>query len=101
MDYRAIPEEYKLEVVSYEQNKDAAILGLPQIQMLQKNYKPDITSTLYNVFAPPANHKTLPATYLQVRLLIILLLLRSCALIYSRSVEWTLCETKPSSSNAD
>lgn len=66
MDYRAIPDEYKNEVISYEQNKDAPILGLPQVQMLMSHYKPDSSSSLYNIFAPPANHANLPATYFQV-----------------------------------
>jgi hypothetical protein len=67
MDCRAIPEEYKSEIVSYEQNKDAPVLNMKSIEMAFNIYKPDTNSSLYNVFTPPANHANLPSTYLQVR----------------------------------
>jgi acetyl esterase/lipase len=66
MDFNAIPEEYKSEVISYQQNKDAPILGLAHVQKLMQIYKPDRTSSLFNIFVPPANHANLPTTYFQV-----------------------------------
>ena len=68
MDWRAIPEEYKSEVVSYEQNKDSPVLSMKSIDIFMRTYNPDIHSSLSNVFTPPANHANLPPTYLQVRL---------------------------------
>lgn len=68
MDWRAIPEEYKSDIVSYEQNKDAPVLGMKSVEIFMGAYKADIHSSLYNVFTPPANHANLPPTYLQVRL---------------------------------
>lgn len=66
MDYRSIPEKYKDEVRSYEQNKDAPILGMSSIKLFMDNYKADPNSALYNIYASSAAHHSLPPTYLQV-----------------------------------
>jgi len=68
MDWRAIPEEYKYELMSHEQNKDGPVLSMKVHEVLIDAYNPDIHSSLYNVFKPPANHTNLSPTYLQVRL---------------------------------
>ena len=66
IDFRDVPEEYKDEIVSYEQNQTAPILGQAEIDMFISHYKPDGKSKLWNVFTPPSDHSNLPATYFQV-----------------------------------
>lgn len=66
LDFENIPEEYKDEVVSYKQNKNAPVLGQAEIDMFMSHYKPERNSKLWNIFAPPSDHSNLPATYLQV-----------------------------------
>ncbi|QDS77185.1 hypothetical protein FKW77_002330 [Venturia effusa] len=60
------PEEYKHELVSYQQNAKAPILGLASMDMLMDAYKPDPTSHLFNIFAAPYNFKDLPPTFFQI-----------------------------------
>jgi acetyl esterase/lipase len=66
MDHEAIPDEYKDEVISYKQNENAPILGLKAVEMFMSNYKPDLQSSEYNIFAPGTKHSNLPPTFLQV-----------------------------------
>jgi len=63
---RNIPDKYKHEVISYEQNKDAPILGQKAIYNFMDNYKPDPKSHLFNLFAPPTNFLNLPPTVFQI-----------------------------------
>ncbi|KAE9976275.1 hypothetical protein BLS_002149 [Venturia inaequalis] len=63
---KEFPEEYKHEIVSYEQNGTAPFLGLASLKMFLDAYNPDLKSHLFNVFAAPYNFKGLPPTFFQV-----------------------------------
>jgi len=90
MDYRVIPEKYKDDIKSYEQNKDAPILGMSSINLFKENYKADTKSPLYNIFADGADHHNLPPTYFQVCGMDPL---RDDALVFERELR-TECSTK-------
>ncbi|TLD29570.1 hypothetical protein E2P81_ATG05864 [Venturia nashicola] len=60
------PEEYKHELVSYQQNENAPILGRASMDMFMKAYKPDNKSHLFNIFAAPYDFKDLPPTFFQI-----------------------------------
>ena len=70
-DFRAIPARFAPLIASYEQNRDAPILGHKTIDIFMENYKPDINSTLFNVLSAGADKeknafKGLPPTVFQV-----------------------------------
>ncbi|KZT28928.1 hypothetical protein NEOLEDRAFT_683179 [Neolentinus lepideus HHB14362 ss-1] len=65
-DWRDIPEKYKDDIKSYEEQKDAATLNKKAIDRITVNYKPDGSSTLFNLYAPGATRAGLPPTFLQI-----------------------------------
>ncbi|KAI9870595.1 MAG: hypothetical protein M1830_004066 [Pleopsidium flavum] len=66
VDANSMPEKYKSEFLSHEQNKNPPILGRDSIDMFMASYKPDRTSPLYSPFLHPNGHKNLPPTYFQI-----------------------------------
>ena len=67
--HQHVPEKYKKDYHSWEQNKDAAILSQKACYLFMDNYMPkpeDRKSELYNVLLWEKGHKNLPASYFQV-----------------------------------
>ncbi|OCK74006.1 hypothetical protein K432DRAFT_410225 [Lepidopterella palustris CBS 459.81] len=64
--HEAVPEKYKPLYQSYEQNKDAAILGQATMNFFWENYSPDTSSWLSSPLNHPDGLKGLPPTYIQV-----------------------------------
>lgn len=62
----AIPEKWKDELLSFEQNKDAPILNLDGVDLLARSYNADIYSPLHNVLLNPKGHADLPPHFIQV-----------------------------------
>ncbi|EPQ57404.1 alpha/beta-hydrolase [Gloeophyllum trabeum ATCC 11539] len=65
-DSHDIPEKYKGDLKSYEEQKNAATLNQSLIDTFEAAYKPDGNSTLYNLYTPNATRAGLPPTFLQV-----------------------------------
>lgn len=79
----AVPEVYKSQYLSYEQNGKTPILTAESLDVilrvsfpphlwltecwdLQENYKPDITSPLYSPLINKGGLRNLPPTYFQI-----------------------------------
>ncbi|KAI0783543.1 alpha/beta-hydrolase [Abortiporus biennis] len=60
-----VPAQYKSELLSYEQNKDAPILSVKNIYTVLNFYKPDPQSPLFSPLLA-SSHKGLPPAYLQL-----------------------------------
>lgn len=65
-DFRHIPDEYKGEHISYEQNAKAPIFNMEHVMMLIGHYNPQPNDTRWNLFAPGAKHHGFPPTCFQV-----------------------------------
>ncbi|KAH6952539.1 Alpha/Beta hydrolase protein [Ilyonectria sp. MPI-CAGE-AT-0026] len=61
-----VPEKYKDDYVSHEQNKNVTIPSEELTQLLLAAYKPDKTSPLSVPALHPSGHTGIPPTYLQV-----------------------------------
>ncbi|KAF1815605.1 Alpha/beta hydrolase fold-3 [Eremomyces bilateralis CBS 781.70] len=66
LNYKAIPAEYKDDILSYAQNAEAPILPLPVIDRFMDAFKPDYTSRLHNLFADPVDWSGVPPTVFQI-----------------------------------
>ena len=55
LDYRAIPDQYKPMITSYEQNKAAPVLGMPQIERFMCK-SPKSSQRLLLCFSHPAQY---------------------------------------------
>ena len=64
-----MPEKYKGEAKSFEQNKDAPILTRKAIDLFTDNYVPNEADRKDPLFSPmlwPSGHSNLPAAYFQI-----------------------------------
>lgn len=62
----AVPEKYKSQYISYEQNNKSAILSSAMMNMFNKAHKSDDKSPLFAVFNDPSGHADLPPAYIQI-----------------------------------
>lgn len=62
----AVPEKYKSQYLSRDQNKDAPILNEGSIRFFRKYYQDDPCSPLMSPFIFPSGHRNLPPTYFQI-----------------------------------
>ncbi|KFY14233.1 hypothetical protein V492_02762 [Pseudogymnoascus sp. VKM F-4246] len=62
----AVPEKWKSEYISREENKDAPILNQASISLFRKLYQDDPRSPLMSPAIWPSGHQNQPPTYLQV-----------------------------------
>lgn len=61
-----VPEKYKEQWFSHEQNKDAPILNAEAISAIGIHLEPDAASDLYSPYNTKSPHKGLPRTYISV-----------------------------------
>ncbi|KAL4861511.1 Alpha/Beta hydrolase protein [Aspergillus spectabilis] len=61
-----IPERYRAEFTSYEQNANAPGLDVKAINFFREYYQADANSELFSPMLWPSGHKGLPKTYLQI-----------------------------------
>ncbi|KAJ5389284.1 uncharacterized protein N7496_000352 [Penicillium cataractarum] len=61
-----VPEEYRQEHLSVEQNKEISIPSSDLVQLFLSAYKPNIHSPLMVPFNHPERHHDIPSTYFQV-----------------------------------
>ncbi|KAL0257962.1 hypothetical protein SLS55_007130 [Diplodia seriata] len=61
-----LPERFRAEYRSYEQNKDEPGLNREAVGFLIGNYNPDMSSPLFAPFNWPTGHKGLPPFFIQV-----------------------------------
>lgn len=66
--HTVLPEKYKADYHSWEQNRDAPILGEKATVLFSSNYiaKEDVGNPLHSPFLFPTGHGKLPAAYFQV-----------------------------------
>jgi len=64
VDPSVLPEKWKKDYQSREQNKNAPILDEADLQWYQRFYKPDIASPLFSPLIWPSGHKDLPPHYI-------------------------------------
>ncbi|KZT28930.1 hypothetical protein NEOLEDRAFT_1128413 [Neolentinus lepideus HHB14362 ss-1] len=65
-DSRSIPEKYKDDIKSYEEQANAPTLTKMMVDRVTAAYKPDPSSTLSNLYAPGSTRAGLPPTFLQI-----------------------------------
>ncbi|KAL1641058.1 hypothetical protein SLS58_006330 [Diplodia intermedia] len=85
-----LPEKFRPEYRSYEQNRDAPGLDREAVGFLIGNYNPDMSSPLFAPFNWPSGHKGLPPFFFQVCGLDTL---RDEALLYERLLR-TECDVE-------
>ncbi|KAF4307591.1 putative lipase 2 [Botryosphaeria dothidea] len=61
-----VPDRFKPDYLSYEQNRDAPGLDAASMEYLVGNYNPDHSSPLFNPFNWPTGHQGLPPVFFQV-----------------------------------
>ncbi|KAF2809188.1 uncharacterized protein BDZ99DRAFT_571982 [Mytilinidion resinicola] len=61
-----VPEEYKEEYLSREQNRDSPLLPRTMVEMFETSHKADSDSPLFATFNDLSGHADLPPTYFQV-----------------------------------
>lgn len=62
----AVPEAYKEEYLSREQNRDSPLLPRAMVEMFEITHKADSQSPLFATINDPSGHADLPPTYFQV-----------------------------------
>ncbi|TGO17555.1 hypothetical protein BTUL_0016g00180 [Botrytis tulipae] len=76
-----VPEKYKDDFISNEQNKDTMVPPPKLLEMFTGAYNPDSNSALFSPFSPSAGYQGLPPTYIQACGVDVV---RDDALIYER-----------------
>lgn len=66
MQVDGVPEKYKNEVLSFEQNENAPVLNMEGVRILARMYNGEPLSPLHNVICNPGGHRDLPPHYIQV-----------------------------------
>ncbi|KAI9853085.1 MAG: hypothetical protein M1838_001586 [Thelocarpon superellum] len=61
-----VPEQYRSQFHSYEQNKDAPILSRADLVMIYDAYRPEPESPIFSPLNYPTGHNGLPPTYFQI-----------------------------------
>ncbi|KAJ9143465.1 hypothetical protein NKR23_g6579 [Pleurostoma richardsiae] len=61
-----LPEKYKGDIVSIEQNKGLSPLAPQVVETFMSAYEPDFHSPLFIPFSHPKGHQGIPPTYFQI-----------------------------------